>query len=146
MELRATNGAKENLGLLNDPNSWEFKSHSCRADISNGTLVPDLMSLGRIDHQIFWLFYPTGETLTDLAQLRGKRIGLGAEGSGDRAVCEKILAVAGITYDNTTLVTVAPEHVINSLDGGAISTQYFATFLRSRPSSMRCCRGTQSAS
>src|SRR5262249_52943212 len=35
-------------------------------------------------------------------------------------VCEKILAVAGITYDNTTLVTVAPETVINNLDGGAI--------------------------
>ena len=33
------------------------------------------MSLGRIDHQIFWLFYTTGDTLTDLSQLKGKRIG-----------------------------------------------------------------------
>src|SRR5262249_37358922 len=92
--------------------------------ISNGRLAPDLMSLGRIDHQIFWLFYPTGDVLTDLTQLKGKRIGLGAEGSGDRAVCEKILAVAGITYDNTTLVTVAPETVINNLDGGAIDAVF----------------------
>ena len=106
VELRVTNGAKENLGLLNDPKSG-IQLAFMQGGISNGTLAPDLMSLGRIDHQIFWLFYPTGETLTDLAQLRGKRIGLGAEGSGDRAVCEKILAVAGITYDNTTLVTVA---------------------------------------
>ena len=36
----------------------------------------------------------------------------------------KILAVAGITYDNTTLQTVAPETVINNLDGGAIDAVF----------------------
>ena len=93
------------------------------------------MSLGRIDHQIFWLF-SMGDTLTDLSQLKGKRIGLGADGSGDRAVCEKILAVAGITYDNTTLQTVAPETVINTT--AEPSMRFSVTFLRSRPSSTRC--------
>ena len=101
VELRLTDGAKENLRLLNDVNSG-VQIGFVQGGISNSRLAPDLMSLGRIDHQIFWLFYPTGETITDLTQLKGKRIGLGAEGSGDRTVCEKILAVAGITYDNTT--------------------------------------------
>jgi len=100
------------------------------------------MSLGRIDHQIFWLFYPTGETITDLTSLKGKRIGLGAEGSGDRAVCEKILAVAGITYDNTTLVTVAPEHVINNLDSGAIDA-VFRNFSPESPVLDALLRGPQ---
>ena len=141
VELRVTNGAKENLGLLNDPNSG-IQIAFMQGGISNGTLAPDLMSLGRIDHQIFWLFYPAGETLTDLAQLRGKRIGLGAEGSGDRAVCEKILAVAGITYDNTTLVTVAPENVINNLDGGAIDA-VFRNFSPESPVLDALLRGPQ---
>src|SRR5262245_57699882 len=122
VELRETGGAKENLRLLNDPNSG-IQIGFMQGGISNSRLAPDLMSLGRIDHQIFWLF-SKGDTLTDLSQLKGKRIGLGAEGSGDRAVCEKILAVAGITYDNTTLVTVAPETVINNLDGGAIDAVF----------------------
>jgi hypothetical protein len=90
-----------------------------------------LLSLGRIDHQIFWLF-SVGSPLTDLSQLKGKRVGLGAEGSGDRAVCEKILAVAGITYDNTTLVSVAPETVINNLDGGALDA-VFRNFSQESP-------------
>src|SRR5215510_2156454 len=107
VELRETDGAKENLRLLNDPNSG-IQIGFMQGGISNSRLAPDLMSLGRIDYQIFWLF-SMGDTLTDLSQLKGNRIGLGAEGNGDRAVCEKILAVAGITYDNTTLVTVAPE-------------------------------------
>jgi len=42
-------------------------------------------------------------------QLKGKRIALGAEGSGDRVVCEKILAVAGITYDRRHWLDFARE-------------------------------------
>jgi TRAP-type uncharacterized transport system substrate-binding protein len=122
VELRETGGAKENLRLLNDPNSG-IQIGFMQGGISNSRLAPDLMSLGRIDHQIFWLF-SMGDALTDLSQLKGKRIGLGADGSGDRVVCEKILAVAGITYDNTTLQTVAPETVINNLDGGAIDAVF----------------------
>ena len=116
VDLRETGGAKENLKLLNDPNSG-IQIGFMQGGISNGRLASELMSLGRIDHQVFWLF-TVGDTLTDLSQLRGKRIGLGAEGSGDRTVCEKILAVAGITYDNTTLVSVAPETVIDNPGGG----------------------------
>src|SRR6476469_2447619 len=141
VELRATNGAKENLALLNDPNSG-IQLAFMQGGISNGILAPDLMSLGRIDHQIFWLFYPAGETLTDLVQLKGKRIGLGAEGSGDRAVCEKILAVAGITYDNATLVTVAPEHVISNLDSGGIDA-VFRNFSPESPVLDALLRGPQ---
>ena len=126
VELRLTDGAKENLRLLNDANSG-IQIGFMQGGISNSRLAPDLISLGRLDHQIFWLFYPTGETITDLTQLKGKRIGLGAEGSGDRTVCEKILAVAGITYDNSTLVTVPSEHVINNLDSGGIDA-VFRTF------------------
>ncbi|HXX07306.1 MAG TPA: TAXI family TRAP transporter solute-binding subunit [Pseudolabrys sp.] len=122
VELRETGGAKENLRLLNDPDSG-IQIGFMQGGISNSRLAPDLMSLGRIDHQIFWLF-SIGDELTDLSQLKGKRIGLGAEDSGDRAVCEKILAVAGINYDNTTLVSVAPETVINNLDAGAINAVF----------------------
>jgi TRAP-type uncharacterized transport system substrate-binding protein len=130
VDLRETGGAKENLRLLNDQNSG-IQIGFMQGGISNSRLASELMSLGRIDHQVFWLF-SVGDTLTDLSQLKGKRIGLGAEGSGDRAVCEKILAVAGITYDNTTLVSVAPETVINNLDGGAIDA-VFRNFSQESP-------------
>ena len=141
VDLRLTDGAKENLRLLNDANSG-IQIGFMQGGISNSRLAPDLISLGRLDHQIFWLFYPTGETITDLTQFRGKRIGLGAEGSGDRTVCEKILAVAGITYDNTTLVTVPSEHVINNLDSGGIDA-VFRTFSPDSPILDTLLRGPQ---
>ena len=59
LELRITEGAKENLRLLNDPTSG-VQVGFMQGGISSGKLAPDLLSLGRIDYQIFWLFYPTG--------------------------------------------------------------------------------------
>src|SRR5215470_5315874 len=77
VDLRETGGAKENLRLLNDPNSG-IQIGFMQGGISNSRLASDLMSLGRIDHQVFWLF-SVGDALTDFSQLKGKRIGLGAE-------------------------------------------------------------------
>jgi TRAP-type uncharacterized transport system substrate-binding protein len=124
VELRLTDGAKENLRLLNDPASG-IQIGFMQGGVSNGKLAPDLLSLGRIDYQVFWLFYPTGETLTELTQLKGKRIALGLADSGDRAVCEKILAAAGINYDNTTLLYFAPEDAAQALDDGTIDALFF---------------------
>ena len=103
VQLRLTGGAKENLWLLNEPNSG-VQIGFMQGGLSNSRLTPDLLSLGRVDHQIFWLFYPAGDTLTGLTQLKGKRVALAVDGSGDRVVCERILAAAGINYDNTVLL------------------------------------------
>ena len=57
-------------------------------------------------------------------------------------MCEKILAVAGITYDNSTLVTVPSEHVINNLDSGGIDA-VFRTFSPDSPILHTLLRGPQ---
>jgi TRAP-type uncharacterized transport system substrate-binding protein len=123
VQLRLTGGAKENLWLLNDPNSG-VQVGFMQGGISSSRLAPDLLSLGRIDHQIFWLFYPAGDTFSDLTQLKGKRVALAAEGSGDRVVCEKILAVAGINYDNTVLLSHTPQDAVKALDDGTVDALF----------------------
>jgi TRAP-type uncharacterized transport system substrate-binding protein len=123
LDLKITDGAKENLRLLNDPNSG-IQVGFMQGGISNSRLSPDLMSLGRIDYQIFWLFYPTGETITDLTQLRGKRVALGPTDSGDRAVCEKILAAAGVNYDNATLLYIESKDAAKALDNGTVDAVF----------------------
>lgn len=123
VELRLTDGAKENLRLLNDSDSG-IQIGFMQGGISNLKLAPDLLSLGRIDHQIFWLFYSAGDTLSDLTQLKGKRIALGAVGSGERVVCERILAAAGVHFDNTTLLPFAPQDAVKALDDGTIDALF----------------------
>lgn len=130
VQLRLTEGAKENLRLLNDPTSG-VQIGFMQGGVSNSKLAPDLLSLGRIDYQMFWLFYAAGESPSDLTQLKGKRIALGPSDSGDRAVCEKILAAAGINYDNTSLLYLAPQDAVKALDDGTID----AIFLNLSPDS-----------
>jgi len=59
--------------------------------VANAETAPDLRSLGRIDYQVFWLFYSASENFDDLTQFKGKRLALGPVGSGARIVCERIL-------------------------------------------------------
>jgi uncharacterized protein len=103
LRVELTNGAQENIGLLNDPAS-NIKAGIVQGGVSNGTQSPDLRSLGRINYQIYWIFYKATDTLDDLRQIKGKRIGLGPHGSGQRPMTEKILAASGVNSDNTTFV------------------------------------------
>ena len=130
VDVRATDGALENLRLLNDPHSG-IQAAFMQGGIANGEQAPDLLSLGRIDHQIFWLFHPADETLSDLTQLKGKRIALGPTGSGTRTVSEKILNVGGVTSENTTFLSLTPQSAVNALNDGAVD----ALFLNFSPDS-----------
>ena len=78
VEVKLTNGAVENIRLLNDPSSG-FNVGIAQGGISDGEKSPDLMSLGRINYQVYWLFYSATETLDDLRQLKGKRVALGPQ-------------------------------------------------------------------
>jgi len=83
LDVRLTNGAAENIALLNDPASG-IKVGFVQGGISDSTQSPDLLSMGRINYQLYWIFYSATETIGDLRQLKGKRIALGPQGSGQR--------------------------------------------------------------
>ena len=119
VNVLTTEGSVENLKLLNDPRSG-VQIAFMQEGITNGEQTPDLRSLGRIDYQILWLFYPAGEAFSDLTQLKGKRIALGPIGSGTRIVAEKILNVSGVTSQNSTIINLTPQAGVEALNKGAI--------------------------
>jgi TRAP-type uncharacterized transport system substrate-binding protein len=103
VEVRVTRGAPDNLRILNDPNS-DIQIGFLQGGLANREQAPDLLSLGRVDYQPFWLFHRAAEPLDDLTELKGKRIGVGPPGSGARIVTDKILGIGGITSENTTML------------------------------------------
>ena len=123
VDVRLTNGAVENLALLNDPHSG-VTAGIVQGGISDGTQSPDVLSLGRINYQVYWLFYSAAETITDLRQLKGKRIALGPEGSGQRPLTEKILEISGVTDENTTLVGLSAQESVNAINDGTIDAMF----------------------
>jgi TRAP transporter TAXI family solute receptor len=122
-DILATDGAVENLRLLNDPTSG-VQIGFMQGGVSKGALAPDLLSLGRIDHQVFWLFHRATDKFDDLTQFKGKQLALGPAGSGTRVVSEKILGLAGINYDNTTFQTLAAQGAIDALGEGKIDALF----------------------
>jgi len=79
LEVRVTHGAAENVDLLKDPASGVSVGLTV-GGVSNSDQSPDLLSLGRIGYQVFWIFYRDAEAITDFRLLKGKRICLGARG------------------------------------------------------------------
>ncbi len=130
VDVRTTDGAAENLALLNDANSG-VQVGFMQGGVASAKLAPDLLSLGRIDYQVFWLFYRGSETFGDLTQLKGRRIALGPIGSGTRIVTEKILDVSGVTSENTRLLGFTPQHAVDALNDETID----ALFLNFSPDS-----------
>jgi TRAP-type uncharacterized transport system substrate-binding protein len=123
VELRLTNGAVDNIKLLNDPASG-IKVAIVQGGISDSDRSPDLLSLGLINYQIYWIFHRANETLTDLRQLKGKRIAVGPQGSGQRVTTEKILGISGVTAENSTLLNLSTQAAATALDDGQIDALF----------------------
>jgi TRAP-type uncharacterized transport system substrate-binding protein len=76
LTVRLTQGAGENLSLLKDKSS-DVQVGIVGGGASSSKLSPDVLSLGRMNYQPFWVFYRSTEVWPDLASLRGKRVALG---------------------------------------------------------------------
>ena len=79
VEVRQTNGGIENIQLLNDRKSGIDVAFS-QGGVDNATQSPDLLSLGRINYQTYWIFHRAAMVLDDLRQIKGKRVAVGPAG------------------------------------------------------------------
>ena len=123
VEVRTTDGAVENLKLLNNQKSG-VQIAFMQGGVATAEQAPDLLSLGRVDYQIYWLFYPAVDTLNDLTELKGKRIGLGPVGSGSQIVSAKILGISGVTAENSTLINLSPLRALEALNDRSIDALF----------------------
>src|SRR5262249_53996707 len=103
LELRETVGAVENVNLLQDPKSG-VQIGFVTGGVSDAKHAPDVLSLGTVYNQPFWIFYSGNEQLDRLSQLKGKRIAVGPVGSATRHTAEQILGRGGINAENSTLL------------------------------------------
>src|SRR6516164_3667108 len=106
LELRETNGAVENLELLQDPDSG-VDAALIAGGISNGKHAPGLLSLGTLYNNAVWLFYHSSQSIEHLPQLKGKRIAVGPVGSANRQTAERILGLAGVSESTATFLPFA---------------------------------------
>ena len=104
---RPSAGSIDNLSRLRDPQQLVDVAfvHGGSARVQEDDA---LYSLGNLYHEPLWIFYREGlggfGTLTRIADLKGKRVAIGGEGSGTLYLARELLFINQIDEKNTRLL------------------------------------------
>ena len=119
VELRETAGAVENVKLLQDPKSGVDIAF-VTGGVSDASKAPNILSLGTVYLQPYWIFYNAKETFTNFGQLKSTRIAVGPEGSGTKFSAEAVLGKVGVNTKTATMLAYAGNEAVEALDKGLV--------------------------
>ena len=104
LQLKRTSGSSENLKYLRDPQS-KVSVGFIQGGTTTSKEAPELESLGTVFYEPLWLFRRS-EMGEGVEALRGRRLSIGPEGSGGRALALQIIERTGL------------DSIIGELSGG----------------------------
>jgi TRAP-type uncharacterized transport system substrate-binding protein len=126
LRLRPTAGALENLALLRDPASGVSVAFS-QAGTAEAGDAARLASLGTVFPEPLWLFHRGLSEGSGYGALRGKRLSIGPEGSGTRALALWMLSLGGVDPRSPGLLALAPAEAAEKLARGEIDAAAIVT-------------------
>ena len=134
LRLRPTAGAVENLTRLRDAASGVSVAFS-QAGTATAEDADALVSLGTVFYEPLWLFHRGLDESRRFAALRGKRVSVGPEGSGTRALALPTLSLGGIDSRSPDLLSLGPGEsaeklVRGEIDAAAIVTSWESPVVR----------------
>jgi len=119
LRLDPSAGGVENLARLNNPHSGVMVAF-VQSGLTSEEQSPDLESLGTLFYEPFWFFSRDANLGTRLEGLRGRRVSVGPEGSGTRALAVQFLASDGIDQNNAQLLPLTAAQSGDALLRGEI--------------------------
>ncbi|MFQ5960810.1 MAG: TAXI family TRAP transporter solute-binding subunit [Candidatus Methylomirabilales bacterium] len=128
LEIRTSAGSLENVERLD-------KGEVDIAFVQGGTYPSKyrqhLVSLGSMYYEPLWVFYRSPAQVSQIIGLKGKRIAVGEEGSGTRAVGELLLKENGIRRSPTVLSSLGGRDASNALLKRDVDAAFFIASPRS---------------
>jgi hypothetical protein len=124
LEILPSEGSLENLQRLDDP-KFDVDIGFVQGGITNVPGRNKLVSLGSIAYEPLLVFYRGAAPIALLSGLAGKRVAIGAPGSGTRALALQLLALNGITPGGgTTLVDLDGSEAARALLAGSVDAVF----------------------
>lgn len=131
--VRETPGSLENYRLLKDDPEIDI------AIVQGGT-APEgiefqagLESLASLYLEPVWVFYGEEQEIHDLRDLEGRKVAIGADGSGTQALAERLLFLSGLREDvDTEIVHVGNGEAADQLLAGEIDVVFLVGLPRSK--------------
>ena len=124
LELRPSAGSVENVDRLKARKDGVSMA-LVQGGIANAENAPGLVTLGSMFYEPNWIFY-RGEKDIDLGnQLRGKRIAIGAPGSGTRAFGLRLIRDTGLEGPPTVLSELGGMAAAKALEAGQVDAVFY---------------------
>lgn len=128
--LRNLAGGEVEMGI--SQNEMAFLAYGGKGKFA-GRAIPQLRSLfGNLTSWV-QIFVPADSPIKSLADLRGKRVGVGAPGSGGEQTARMILASAGLDYKSVTAEFMSNTDMVAALKDGSLDAFFITHPLRSAP-------------
>ncbi|MDH3319330.1 MAG: ABC transporter substrate-binding protein [Betaproteobacteria bacterium] len=123
VELAPSSGSVENLQRLT------AESGAAVAFVQGGVGNPaeqhGLVTLAALYYEPLWIFYRGNQELSLLNQLAGKRLAIGPEGSGTRALALTVLGAAGAARDPGALLPLSGTDATDALVAAKVDAALF---------------------
>lgn len=116
-------GAVDNLQRLAD-RKVQVDVGFVQGGLTDGIDVSRLVSLGSVFAQPLMVYYRMPETVERLSQLKGRRLAIGPNGSGARALAIKLLKANDIEGPTTELHELTGEEAANELLAGKLDAVF----------------------
>jgi TRAP transporter TAXI family solute receptor len=124
LDIRSSSGSVENYERLANPDS-EYEVGFIQSGTTSPKETDHLQTIAAVSYEPIWVFYRGDTTIDRLAQLRGKRVGIGVAGSGLLNVSQVLLGYSGITGSNTTLLQMDAAKAYQRLEDGSLDAAFF---------------------
>ncbi len=128
LKVRNAAGAVEDLNLLRDGASG-VQAAITALGFTQPLDSDTLYSLGGVFDAPIFIFYRNAESITQFAQLRGKRLSIGTPGTALRALMFQVLTVTDAMDASTHLRDLDPAEAVDALIAGEIDVAIFASQL-----------------
>jgi TRAP-type uncharacterized transport system substrate-binding protein len=125
IELRIleSRGAMENLERLSDP-KVQVDIGFVQSGVVAEKDMKGLVSLGSLYYEPLWVFYRGARVLHGFSQLRGKRLAVGAEGSGTRVFALRLLKASEIDETSALPRDEGGEQAVQALSEGDVDAAF----------------------
>jgi TRAP transporter TAXI family solute receptor len=124
LDIRSSSGSIENYRRLTNPDG-EYEVGFIQSGTTSPKETDHLQTIAAVSYEPIWVFYRGDAPINRLAQLRGKRIAIGVQGSGLLNVSQVLLAYSGITADNTTVLQMDAIKAYEGLESGRLDAAFF---------------------
>jgi len=124
LKVRPSSGSVENLKRLADDESGVSVAF-VQGGVGNAEEYPNLLTLAALYYEPLWVFYRGKRELTVLSELLDKRVAIGAEGSGTRALVLTLAAASEASEKAKTFLPLGGTEAADALVAGKIDAALF---------------------